>query len=182
MIRGMQDAFNKYLKDFEEYNSPQNLVKRAKKKLLFEGYIDEKIFEYDLKTQKALWLRCTDKGFNISLPAIDSDYIYQHELFFKDVTYDNLCDRLNSHMISCLNHQIAKYGDLTIGFYNKDTYDNLAGVIDNEIVFMFCTRLRDNSNDFPTVNTNFVDNQINIKINKYEFKLSIEDYLIKKVF
>lgn len=188
-MRGLCDSYNIVMKDINKFCSKEEVIKRAKKKLLGVKYDDMEYFECNVSTQKGVVLvgvGFTDSNnykFYMQIPRINLNSwdttIGVGTYTTKLMTYDNLCSVFNSHKsYCCSSNELKRLGDLGIHFYfhNFDYY--LTGIVNNEIVFMF--KLISNY-DISISSIKLCNDYIEILINSYVFILNLYDYSIERL-
>lgn len=183
MLRGMQDAYYSIVRQINDYNSKEQKMLRAKKKLLTGVSEDKKTFKSRISTQKGLVLFCVDGRFLLKIPAVSSElgYTYTETLPNIAVSYEDLLTIIGNHRNQCYLTQIAVIDDLVIShsqsIYTKSNKAYLTGVRNNEIVFIISLGLTYGIVSIKNIikNYNFLDVFMS---NNSKFSISLKDYKI----
>ena len=149
-MRGLKEAHDDIESKIKVYNSEEARKERAKTKLL-TGYIDNAEFESELGTQKGLKLYAeSPDGVNFIYDLIIVRLSYISGLLISDdrlvgisESYKCLLNEIKMHLHFATKDYstICRFGNLTISHYVfDDGLAYLAGIVDNQLVFMFSLR------------------------------------------
>ena len=142
-LRGINKAYSNITNQIEDYNSYNNKLIRAKKKLIFGDNDTSKTFSTSLKTQYGLSLSCDynsktkENYFYVEMPAIKYDVV--RGLFLSRFEFP--LNAISSSKVSFNPVFISK--EIEVYSFGCLIY----GVVDTEIVFVFWYD-RDNLADF----------------------------------
>ena len=142
-LRGINKAYSNIINQIEDYNSYNNKLIRAKKKLIFGDNDTSKTFSTSLKTQYGLSLSCDynsktkENYFYVEIPAIKYDVV--RGLFLSRFEFP--LNAISSSKVSFNPVFISK--EIEVYSFGYLIY----GVVDTEIVFVFWYD-RDNLADF----------------------------------
>lgn len=142
-MRGLIDAYNKSLEDTNKYYLKEEIVKRAKNKLLREDFSEVSYMKYSLNTQKGAFLLAEsyDKGkcfkYNLSIPMIRGESNFGvYNLSASYVSFKDLQKCINTYKKFKVGNTTV-FGKLRVNnFYNKQG-NFLVGMVGRNIVFMF---------------------------------------------
>lgn len=199
-MRGLQEAYDNVKQSIDKYYSKEEMINRAKKKLLSNELLVDSYFEYLISTQRDAFLSCRcnptmiSYDFNLRVPLIKlrQQALYS-TVFDRNVSYENLCCELYRHKDLCMNSCIASFGDLIISSYPypfRPYARFLTGMVNHKIVFLFRVSkgwgthlhitniaLKDNFIYFTIMSSTFSDGTVC----SVDFKLSLSDYSLERL-
>lgn len=149
-MRGLEKAYNTIMKEVDKFYSKEEMVKRAKKKLVGNQSNDFEVMRCDVDTQDYVTLICNCDAnrksyrFGLSVPVMEDFGFLSSSLLdnTNEVSFNTLKEELNKHRSLCKSNIVSEFGNLKIGYYNYKPITNfLVGLVDDEIVFIFeiCT-------------------------------------------
>ena len=143
-MRGLIDAYNKSLEDTNKYYSKEEIVKRAKNKLLKEDFSEVSYMKYSLNTQKGAFLLAEsyDKGkcfkYNLSIPMIRAESNFGvYNLSASYVSFKDLQKNINEYKKKFKKGSVTVFGKLKISNFFTMKGCFLVGMVGRNIVFMF---------------------------------------------
>lgn len=200
-MRGLQEAYDNVKQSIDKYYSKEEMINRAKKKLLSNELLVDSYFEYPISTQRDAFLSCRcnptmiSYDFNLRVPLIElkKQALYS-TVFDRNVSNENLCCELYRHKDLCMNSCIVNFGDLIIGNYpytNRPFSRFITGMVNHKIVFIFRISvdwgthlhitnivLKGNFIYFTIMcSRGFSDNTVY----SVDFKLSLSDYSLERL-
>ena len=195
-MRGLKEAYDDIESKIKVYNSEEAREERAKTKLL-TGEVDDFIFESELGTQRGLKLYAeSPDGVNfiydliiVRLSYISRLLVSNDRLVGISESYKCLVNEIKMHLHFATKdyNTMCRFGNLTISHYVfDDGLVYLAGIVDNQLVFMFSLRdgfrnarpIRASSISFDGVDTVIIPVCINniwidlsLNVNNYEISV-----------
>lgn len=184
-MRGLIDAYNKSLEDAKFYYSKEEIVKRAKNKLLQEDFSEVSYTKYSLNTQKGAFLLAEsyDKGkcfkYNLGIPTIRGVCDFgTYNLSPLYLSFQDLQKCISTYKKKFKKGSITVFGKLKISNFFTMKGCFLVGMVGKDIVFMFYFGVQ---MSFCNLAYNGRDSIIIVFDSIRKYRLNLEDYSLECV-